>query len=187
MAGARDVIREQKRIREEQRRKNQEARQEAEQRRTEMEAGIEDAGLRPSVRRRSAARAAGVHHVKAMGPGSYDNKMMPPPSNKGVTLSFEDDAAQQAAQAALDAYGVGSEAYDALVDDLADMSDTITLADVLAMTEGDQEAITFASPQAEELARERGLVASDFAALAPSGSTGYTKHDVEMVLENGEE
>lgn len=45
------------------------------------------------------------------------------------------------------------------------------------------EPPAFASASAEKLAAAEGLAAEDFAGVEPSGKTGYTKADVESVVE----
>lgn len=44
----------------------------------------------------------------------------------------------------------------------------------------------FASPSAADLAEAEGLSAADFEGAEPSGKTGYTKADVESVLQGQE-
>ena len=51
----------------------------------------------------------------------------------------------------------------------------------------EEETSIFASPGAEALADDNGLTADDFDGVDQSGKTGYTKADVEGVIEAQEE
>jgi hypothetical protein len=46
------------------------------------------------------------------------------------------------------------------------------------------DSVSFASPAAEELADKEGLEAEDFGAAEPSGKTGFTKSDVQALIDS---
>lgn len=189
MAGARDVLRATRRIREEQRKRNAAAIAEAQERQTKLEEEAER--IRPSARRRLAAREEGVHRIKQA--ASPANKMQAPGENKGeVVLQFETEGARALAERYLAEHEIGSEKYQGFVDLLAEATpsaatgfteDDVDAAIEAVETAETTDSVAFASRAAGELAAEAGLSASAFEGREASGAGGYTTADVRAIIE----
>lgn len=197
MAGARDVARATRRIREEQKKRNAAAIAEAQERLTKLEE--EAARIRPSARRRLADREAGVHRVKQGDPP--ENKMEDPGANKGeVVLRFDSETSRALAERYLAANEQGGEKHQAFIDLLAkttpsaaegfteeDVNDAIEEIETSSAEKSLEDVVSFASSSARDLAVVADLSPADFEGREPSGKTGFTVADVEGLIDEIED